>query len=278
MHTIEVPYNNAGLCNGGVSCLVASKCGLMAVLEENYRKMFIYNHERRDVLEFPLIMNGPNLSFQMALDAYNNIIIAQSDHSTLPRFNMNGKALPHLEVPVNNPTGVACSPEGDIFVSSKYPNTIVKKAVGQSKWVTIYYNDEAGEDDDDDESYDEFDPTRFAPGQLSVGSGCELFVATDNCINVLNTNDGKLKRQIACDMYRDGELSRVEGICVTGDDYLFISSEDCVYVYTTDGEYLNKFGGDEERQGIFSQPWGITVDCKGYVLVSDVGNGKIQVF
>ena len=42
---------------------------------------------------------------------------------------------------------------------------------------------------------DELDPTRFTPGQMSVGSGGELFVATDNCINVLSTFDGKLKRR-----------------------------------------------------------------------------------
>ena len=56
MHTIEVPYS-AEHNNGCVSGLAASKCGLMAVLEENAQNLFIYNHERRDVLEFPL--NSP---------------------------------------------------------------------------------------------------------------------------------------------------------------------------------------------------------------------------
>ena len=127
--------------------------------------------------------------------------------------------------------------------------------MGQSKWVTIYQS----QVDDYDEDvyldldlyldlYNEFDPTRFTPGQMSVGSGCELFVATDNCINV-STFDGKLKRQIACDRYRDGELSKVEGIFATGDDYLFACNGDYnIKVYTTDGEYLNKFGGDDEER------------------------------
>ena len=129
------------------------------------------------------------------------------------------------------------------------------------------------------ESYDEFDPTQFTPGTLSVGSGCELFVATDNCINVLSTFDGKLKRQIGCDRYREGELSKVQGIFATGDGYLFVSSEDCVHVFTTDGEHLNKFGGDDkERQGVFQQPWGMAVDWNGYLLIADIGRSKIQVF
>ena len=243
MHTIEVPYS-AEHNSGFVSGLAASKCGLMAVLEEYDQKLYIYNHERRVVLEFPL--NCPNVCYanQIAFDMYNNIIIAQGDQGTLLRFNMNGKALPHLVVPVKNPTGVACSPEGDIFISSNDPCTIVKKVVGQSKWVTIYQSQKGDRDQDEyqggkDEVYHDFDPSRFAPGQMSVGSGCELFVATDNCINVLSTFDGKLKRKIGCDRYREGKLSKVEGIFATGDGYLFVCScNHNVQVFTTDGEYL----------------------------------------
>ena len=102
---------------------------------------------------------------------------------------------------------------------------------------------------------------------MSVGSGGELFVATDNCINVLSTFDGKLKQQIGCDRYREGEPSKVEGIFAM--DYLFVSSGDnYVHVFTTDGEYLNKFGEDEDGLGVFQQPWGIAVDWNGYILVS----------
>ena len=273
---------SAGLGNGAVSGLVASKCGLMAVLEENDRKLFIYNHERSDVLEFPLDFPEFSYANQMAFDMYNNIIITQGEEGPLLRFNMNGKALPHLDVP-NSQTGVACSPDGEIFVSSNDPCTIVKQAIGQSEWVTIYRSKEEDYDEDDEEGADEddymFDPERYTPGQMSIGSDGELFVATDNCINVLNASDGKVKRQIGCDKYSDGELSKVEGICATGDGYLFVSDqESSVHVFTTDGEYLNKFGGNGDGPGQFEQSWGITVDWKGYLLVSDIGNGKIQIF
>ena len=278
VHTIEVPYVHNKL-NRCVPCLAASKCGLMAVLEEINQKLFIYNHERKEVLGFPL--NYPEFTHanQMAFDMYNNIIIAQSDRDTLLRFNMNGKALPHLVVPVENPTGVACSPEGDIFVSADCPRTILKKAVGQSKWVNIYRYQEL-QDDEESDYWDEFDPTQFTPGQMSVGSGCELFVATDNCINVLSTFDGKLKRQIGCDRYRDGELSKVEGIFATGDGYLFVCSDDHnVHVFTTDGNYLSKFGVNEDGpRRAFQQPFGIAVDWNGYLFISDLVNGDVQVF
>ena len=281
--TIEVP-TSAGLGNGAVIGLAASKCGLMAALEENDHKMFIYNHERCDVLEFPL--DCPEFSFasQIAFDMYNNIIIAQGEEGPMLRFNMNGKALPHLDVPVNSQSGVACSPEGEIFVSSYDQGTIMKQAIGQSEWVTIYRRREEDYDEDDEEDADEddfmFDPKRFGPGQMSIGSDGELFVLTDeDCINVLNTSDGKVKRQIGCDKYHGGELSNVEGICVTGDGYLFVSDQKCfVHVFTTDGEYMHKFGGNGNGPGQFQHPWGITVDWQGYLLVSDAQNGKIKIF
>ena len=282
VNIIEVP-TSAGLGNGAVVGLAASKCGLMAVLEENDRKMFIYNHERSNVLEFPLHCPGFSCANQITLDLFNNIIIAQGEEGPMLRFNMNGKALPHYDVPVNNQTGVACSPNGEIFVSSYDQDAIVKQAIDQSEWVTIYRSRKENYDEDDEEGADEddhmFDPTCFVPGQMSIGSDGELFVATDNCINVLNTSDGKVKRQIGCDKYCDGELSKVDGICVTGDGYLFVSDEErFVHVFTTDGEYLNRFGGYGNEPGQFRLPWGITVDWKGYLLVSDAGNGKIQIF
>ena len=278
VETIEVPYS-AEAGNAVVSCLVASNCGLMAVLEESDQNLFIYNHKRSIVLEFPLNCPGNFYANQIAFDIYNNIIIAPYEQDALLRFNMNGKALPRLEVPVSNPIGVVCSPEGELFVSSNDPCTIVKKTVGQSEWVTIYRSQEYGDVyhdvyQDDDDMDREFDPTRFTPKMLSVGSGGELFVATDNCINVLSTFDGKVKRQIGFDRYGDGNLSAVLGVFATGDGHLFVSDSDhSVHVYTTDGEYLDEIGS-----GVVQHPYAIAVDWKGYLFVPGILNGKIHVF
>ena len=280
--TIEVP-NKPGQGNGSVCGLVASKYGLMAVLEGNYRNMYIYNQERSVVLEFSL--NCPEISYvnQIAFDRHHNILIAHGGQSSLLRYNMNGKALPNLELPesIISPTGVACSPEGDLYVSSSDPYTIVKQEAGKSEWVTLYHYPEDDYDDyeDEDEDDDEFDPARFSPGQMSFGSDGDLFVATDNCINVLAASDGKLKRQIGCDKYRDGEMCMVEGICATGDGYLFVCDNNCyAHAFTAGGDYLCKFGGYGDDGGQFREPWAITVDWSGYLLISDIDTDRIQVY
>ena len=274
--TIEVP-TSAGQGNGIVSGLVASKCGLMAVMEGNDQKMFIYNQKRTAVLEFPLDCSYVN---QIAFDRHHNIVIAQADQSSLFRYNMNGKALPNLKLPrrVTSPTGITCSPEGDLYVSCRIPYTVVKQEAGKSEWVTLYrrLKDDYDEDEDEDDDEREFDPARFFPGQISFGNDGELFVATDNCINVLAASDGKLKRQIGCDKYRDGEMSKVEGIFATGDGYLFVRDQDYnVHAFTSGGDHLCRIGGNDAGQ---SQPWAITVDWSGYLLISDIENGCIQVY
>ena len=285
--TIKVP-TNAEQGKGSVSGLVASKCGLVAVLERIDQKMLIYNQERTAVLEFPLDCSYAN---QITFDRHHNIVVAKDNQSSLLRYNMNGKALPNLELPehIRGPTGVACSPEGDLYVSCNDPYTILKQVAGESEWVTLYrgqekdYDSDSDEDEDDDEDEDEdddedraFDPARFSPGQISFGNDGELFVATDNCINVLASSDGKLKRQMGCDKYRDGEMSKVEGIFATGDGYLFACDQDYnVHVFTFGGDHLCRFG--EYDVGQF-QPWAITVDCSGYLLISDIENGRIQVY
>ena len=143
--------------------------------------------------------------------------------------------------------------------------------------MTIYRSNEV--DHDEDEAYNECDPDRFVPGQMSIGSDDELFVATDSCINVLNTGDGKVKRQIGYPEYIYHYLSMAKGIFVTGDGYLFACDLDnFVHMFTTGGEYLHKFGRNGNGPGQFQQAWGITVDWEGYLLVSDVGSGKILIF
>ena len=69
---------------------------------------------------------------------------------------MNGKTLSNLELPerITSLNGIACSPEGDLYVSSSDPFTIVKQEAGKSDWVTLYY---CQQDDYEGEDVNEFD-------------------------------------------------------------------------------------------------------------------------
>ena len=236
------------------------------------------------MLELPLVYSHVS---QITFDRHHNIVIAEDSQSSLLHYNMNGKALPNLELPelICGPTGVTCSPEGDLYVSCSDPFAILKQVAGESDWVTIY---SSGHDYDAEGEDEALDPGRFYPGQLSFGSEGGLFVTAMDCINVFAPSDGKLKRRLVWDydMDRDDsdsdshdELGIVEGICATGDGYLFMCDSYCyVHVFTAGGDYLCKFGGKGDNPGQFRKPWAITVDWSGYLLISDYSKSRIQVY
>ena len=59
---------------------------------------------------------------------------------------------------------------------------------------------------------------------------------------------------------------------------IYISSEtsqsSILSIFSTDGTFLSSFG----NQGEFSQPFGIYVDCNGFIHICDFGNSRILVF
>lgn len=50
-----------------------------------------------------------------------------------------------------------------------------------------------------------------------------------------------------------------------------------VQVFTSEGRYLNKFGGRGKEENKFSSPCGITANSDGEIFVSDFRNNRIHV-
>ena len=154
------------------------------------------------------------------------------------------------------------------LVASQYGLMAVVQ--GRDQKMFIYYQERT--------AVLEFPLDCYYTNQLTFDRHHNIVIAqADHCINVLAASDGKLKRQIGCDKYRDGEMSKVEGIFATSDGYLFVCDQDYnVHAFTSGGDHLCRFGGNDDT-GQF-QPWAITVDWNGYLLISDIENGCIQVY
>ena len=56
------------------------------------------------------------------------------------------------------------------------------------------------------------------------------------------------------------------------------SDEDCISVFSPNGEKLRSFGTHGSGQGQFKYPYGVAVDCDGNILVADGHNHRIQKF
>ncbi|XP_078665205.1 uncharacterized protein LOC144907730 [Branchiostoma floridae x Branchiostoma belcheri] len=55
-------------------------------------------------------------------------------------------------------------------------------------------------------------------------------------------------------------------------------SNDCVYVYNEDGQFLFQFGGRGSGEGQLSGPHGICTDRAGNIIVADSGNHRVEMF
>ena len=51
-----------------------------------------------------------------------------------------------------------------------------------------------------------------------------------------------------------------------------------IQVFSSNGNFISKWGGYGSRNGFLRSPEGIAVDQEGNVYVADTGNNRIQVF
>eukprot|EP00058_Branchiostoma_floridae_P012590 XP_002598078.1 hypothetical protein BRAFLDRAFT_85705 [Branchiostoma floridae] len=83
-----------------------------------------------------------------------------------------------------------------------------------------------------------------------------------------------------------GTVGQQQGIkwpwCITvdGEENILVSDTDnhCVFVYSKDGQFLFKFGGEGGGNGQLNDPCGICTDRAGNIIVADWGNSRVDMF
>lgn len=77
-----------------------------------------------------------------------------------------------------------------------------------------------------------------------------------------------------------GEFNRPEGICVDGQDRLYVA-DSCnhrIQIFSADGKFVRQYGRAGSGLGELSYPYDIAVDAQGNQFVCEFGNSRIQVF
>lgn len=105
------------------------------------------------------------------------------------------------------------------------------------------------------------------PHDVGFDKHDNAYILESHRIQVL-THHGDYLRTIGEGKLGDAVCIKVAGTSIFVTDYL----KGCVWVFTTDGEYVSKFG-----KGSLTRPQGVTVDCDGFVYVT-TGRGTLCVF
>uniref|UniRef100_A0A8C4Q5G6 RING-type E3 ubiquitin transferase n=1 Tax=Eptatretus burgeri TaxID=7764 RepID=A0A8C4Q5G6_EPTBU len=200
----------------------------------------------------------------MVADSNNQCLqIFANDGSFRARFGMRGRSPGQLQ----RPTGVAVHPGGDIFVAD-YDN----------KWVSIFSSDGKFK-------------SKLGAGKLLGPKGVAVdhnghIIVVDNkacCVSVFQPG-GKLVTRFGTrgngDKQFAGTLDGPHFVAVNRNNDIIVTDfhNHSVKVFTSDGEFLLKFGSNGEGNGQFNAPTGVAVDSLDNIIVADWGNSRIQVF
>ena len=263
--------------NARVSGVVATKDGVLAVVNENHSTVHLFDSHRQHAHKFSISeYDGRNELYvvsQMGVDHKGNLACI-TFNGDMFRYNLNGKRIPSFvqeesswqQILGGAPVGFTVRGTGMVALSYAHPNKIccVELDDPLTSLCTIY-------DDNDCDGLKHDDPF----GAICFGPDGHLYVASESCILAFDKN-GTICREIQM----EGRLKYPESIFVSGEGHIFVADyeDNKVRVVSHDGGIVHEFGGKGKEEGCFDKPIGITVGYDGYLYVADSGNGRVQVF
>ena len=164
---------------------------------------------------------------------------------------------------LDNPCGIAFDNNNYLYVTD-YNNKRVQKFDINGNYILQFTGTESG------------DGCLNAPVDITVHE--EMVYVTDsttNCV-VKFYPDGRF-----CQVIGKGYLTNPNGVTVSScNNHLLVTnlSDNCVYTFKLDGEYLGKFGGSGAGKDQLSGPRSITSDSNGFILITDTGNHRVSIF
>ena len=83
-----------------------------------------------------------------------------------------------------------------------------------------------------------------------------------------------------CFTFGTKELSDPYDVVVRGDGQLLVADcvKNCIYVYTPDGVFLQKFGTGGTGKGQLNSPFSLTTDVNLFIFVADTWNHRVAIF
>ena len=211
----------------------------------------------------------------LAIDSSDNVYVIDYFNHRVEKFKADGTFVTKWgsfgtrEGQLNYATGIATDKDGFVYVADTNNNRI-EKFTSDGTFVSSCFDGS----------------NTFA---VAVDKNGFIYVTFANG-NVIKkfTNDCRLVTQWGSPGTGDGQFTSTFGIAVDKDGFVYVADSDVnsghpgnidrVQKFTSDGTFVTKWGSFGTGDGQFSNPWGIGINSKGNVYVSDFINNNIQVF
>ena len=209
-----------------------------------------------------------NRLWGVAVNERNEIAVTDRDNKRVQIFRSDGTYLRSFgrmgdqEGEFFHPTGIAYLNNGNIVVADSINNRL-QIFTEQGEYLT-----QIGGEGNLDHQFN-------YPWGLSVDSDGNIIVAdSNNKLIKIFTPSGQFLRKFGA------EDLLVDPIhCIQKDQYFLVSDngDHSIKVFNADGDFLYKFGNGGEGDGVFDNPYCLSVDKEGHLMVCDGKNDRVQV-
>ena len=240
------------------------------VLVTESKKIAVFDKKGKKLRDIKLPTDAVDLN-GIAIDKDDNIYVTDIRRHCLVKLNKAGKVLKTVGTrgsdhgAFNDPRGVAVI--GDrVFVCDYNNHRLQVFTKERLEFVKTIGSRGQG----DEQVIFPFDITQDELGNMYV---CDY---GNNRVKLLN-KQGEF--QLSFNKKANGQLNGPSGVCVV-DQFVYVVEflGHCVSVFSRNGQFVTSFGKRGKKEGEFVLPYGICVDCDGFVYVCDKVNNRVQVF
>ena len=253
--------------------------GHIVVAERNGHCVLVFTPEGQKIRSFG--SNGASHGqFKyprgVVVDKDDNIIVVDYGNNRLQKFTSEGKFLTAVgtsgggPLQFYNPTGASISNTSDKIYIADCHNNRIQILNMDFTFFSSFGTQGSGTGQFDNPTDTAFDTT----GNLYVAD------YHNHRIQVF-TPEGKFVRMFGSQSRSGIQLhSWSRSIAIDKNDTVYIAdnNNNRISMFTTQGEFLGSFGSKGKEEGQLDTPRGVAIYEDSFILVSDCGNSRVQVF
>ena len=198
-----------------------------------------------------------NVPGGLAVDAWNNVYVADIGNDRVQKFDSNGDYILTFEGDFNEPHDVIIDSRNYVYIADKENSRVLKYTL--------------------DGIYVEEVPSCHGffsdPSDLAIDDQDNLYIAEQGFDNIQKVDpDGN------CTIEWWGSFNSINSIAIDKNGYVYATDADSIQKFTNTGDFIIKWSNSGSENGEFNGPQGVALDTEGFVYVADGENYRIQKF
>ena len=250
--------------------VAVSKSGEVVVSEHHSHCISVYSREGKKIRLFGSKGSSAG-QFQyprgVAITSDNHILIADTTNNRIQMFTMDGWFLTSVgqegqePLQFRHPSGIAVHPSGRVFVADSLNNRI--QVLNQDLSFSHMFGNLSS-------VLKQFEH----PEDVAINSKGVVYVTDNHWVHIFSADE----QHIA--LFRTITGYDPTSICIDSTNTVYVTDgNNSVTVYTSDGLFIKRFGGQGSGKGKLDGPKGVVVDnTTGALYVCDYYNDRVVVY